>query len=232
MSETEKIELPTYKKFVNLLSVPPKRFGRLIVIEYAGQKMSGGKNRQMWKCKCDCGNYKITSYDSLRDSQTISCGCYNIENCLLTRERVVTHAKTGSPEHNTWKSMKQRCYNPKCSEYHYYGGRGIKICERWLNDTKLFYEDMGPRPSATHSIDRIDVNGDYCPENCRWASVDEQANNKRNTIMLTINKETKTAKEWSVLLNITLKNIYNRKNLGWTDEEILLTPIDKTKSRI
>lgn len=149
------------------------RFGLLLVQRWVGKT----KNRQaLWECICDCGNGATVRIDRLRDGVTRSCGCLarSIPTPITT-----THGMTYSLEFRSWQSMKDRCSNPNGKSWKYYGGRGIRVCERWINSFEDFYADMGPRPSLEYSIDRIDVNGNYEPGNCRWATKAQQIANRR-----------------------------------------------------
>lgn len=116
--------------------------------------------------------------------------------------------------------MKQRCYDPNCLAYIHYGGRGIKMCDRWLDSFENFYADMGARPSQDHSIDRIDVNGDYCPENCKWSTRIEQQRNKRNNVFLSFNGETHCVSEWAKMIGVSPHIISQRNKNGWEMERI------------
>lgn len=191
-----------------------QRFGRLVVLSYAG--------KSKWNCQCDCGNTTISLGESLKKGLTKSCGCYHSDLMSEVGKRVAkeraengykylpnvgsfvrghipltkTHGKTETAEYVVWCQIKARCYNSANINYSNYGGRGIKVCDRWLHSFENFINDMGERPSKDYSIDRIDVNGDYSPENCRWATSLEQANNKRNNIIISHNGQTKTLAEW------------------------------------
>lgn len=153
------------------------RFGRLVAIERVQSKE---KNAQL-KCRCDCGNLTIVPLNRLRNGGSRSCGCLMRE---LATIRATTHGHTPKGhqpvEYRCWQSMKSRCLYPRNASFAYYGGRGIKVCDRWLNSFKNFLADMGRKPSPQHSIDRINPLLGYFPANCRWSTAKEQANNRRN----------------------------------------------------
>lgn len=131
-------------------------------------------------------------------------------------------------EYNSWKSMKARCLNPKATGYHNYGQRGIKVCDRWLglNGFQHFLEDMGERPPNT-TLDRIDSNKDYCPENCRWASWPVQGSNRRGLVRISYKGKTQSLKDWSRELNLPYKQLVQRRYYGWTVERMFEQPIRK-----
>lgn len=182
------------------LDLVGQRFGKLVVIKRAG---SDKHWKTLWECQCDCGSPPLIVVGSnLTKGNSKSCGCTKREHMSKLR---ATHRMFGSPEYNCWHSMLSRCRNPKDRAWHNYGGRGITVCERWL-EFENFYADMGPRPSPEHSIDRINNNGNYEPGNCRWATRQEQNVNRRTTHM----HEGKTIKEWAAELNTPYRTVLAR----------------------
>lgn len=153
-----------------------RRYTRLLVVRPAGYRvLDCGVIHWWWHCQCDCGTKVVVSSQNLRKGDVKSCGCYRRERGGSLNRR---HGLTHSPAHHSWLAMKQRCLNPKHSAFRNYGGRGITICQRWINSFENFLADMGERPEGT-SLDRIDVDKGYSPENCRWATKSEQARNVR-----------------------------------------------------
>ena len=166
-----------------------QRFSRLVALSYAGE----GK----WLCRCDCGNMVAPRTDSLTGGNTTSCGCARRKN-----------GSVSNPTYRVWQGIKMRCLNPNDTGYHNYGGRGIKVCERWL-DFDTFLHDMGARPNG-FEIGRIDNNGDYEPGNCRWETRREQMSNTRRSHMLTWKGKTMTLTEWAKRLGITPNALTDR----------------------
>jgi len=160
----------------NIIDITGRRFGRLYIL---GQNGRDNQNVILWKCRCDCGNEITTRGSALRASISKSCGCFHRDR-LTTHGESETTAKKATVEHQTWNRMLGRCYNPNYTGYQYYGGRGIKVCERWRKYEK-FLADMGRRPEGM-SLDRYpDNNGNYEPRNCRWATPKQQSANRRNS---------------------------------------------------
>jgi hypothetical protein len=154
-------------------------FGRLTVVRYEGQC----KNTALWRCKCACGNEVVVSGKNLRSGNTKSCGCLHSElSAKVGREANMTHGMTRTRLHTIWCDMKARCYYPKDKCYHLYGGRGITVCDEWRNDFTLFRDwALSHGYQDDLSIDRVDNDKGYFPDNCRWATAKEQANNRRNS---------------------------------------------------
>ena len=136
-----------------------------------------------------------------------------------------THGMHGTPEYHSWEHMKQRCFNPNYKHYSNWGGRGITVCDRWKNSFENFLADMGSRPTSKHSIDRIGNNGDYRPDNCRWATKVEQANNKRSNRLITIACVTLTITQWTKEMGFSESVIYNRLKDGWSEFDAVMTPV-------
>ena len=188
-----------------------KKFGRLTVIG-----VGSGRGRKSWICKCECGELRNVITNGLNNGSNKSCGCLSTEMLLA---KITTHKMTKTKPYRKWASMKQRCLNPSDKRYHDYGGRGITICKRWLK-FENFYEDMGDAPEGK-SLDRIDNDKGYSPDNCRWATYSEQQRNSRNNIVVTYRGETKPLIDWAEQLNIKYSCLAARIKRGWPVERAM-----------
>lgn len=168
-------------------------------------------------CRCDCGTIRAVAWSNLSNGKSKSCGC-----------RKVKHRQCFTPEHQAWTQMRRRCLKKNSVQYPNYGGRGISICAQW-DSFVTFFADMGPRPGPGYSLDRIDNDGNYGPENCRWATMLQQENNKRNNILATIDGVTQTVTEWCRALNISASSVWNRIHKGIAPEKAILTPFHKAR---
>jgi hypothetical protein len=197
-----------------LMDYTGRRFGRLVALRLI--KRDAKWNDHKWLFECDCGEERVISIKSVRSGHTSSCGCLFSENLV---ERNTTHglSKKHRSEYRSWKDMRMRCNNPNDSDYANYGERGISVCERW-NSFSAFYDDLGSCPKGL-TLDRIDVNGDYEPLNCQWATRGAQARNKRNNRLITINTETKTLQEWCRHFGVEHSKVRYRLNQGWPVEK-------------
>lgn len=185
-----------------------RRFGRLVAVSYAGTK----KGIAYWLCRCDCGNTKIVSRSNLIRGNTQSCSCLQKES---SKERLlkfaVKHGLYNTKLHNVWHNIKGRCYNKNTPSYHRYGGRGITICDEWKDNFKAFYDwaiENGYREGLT--IDRIDNNSSYSPDNCRWISMYEQGRNRCTNTWIEFNGRKMILEDWSKELNIPVSTLKKR----------------------
>lgn len=203
-------------------------FGRLTVVERAG---SVGHNAA-WLCQCACGSVARPYLASnLKSGCSTSCGCAQVEGVAERNQilrQATVHGKaarmpTMSKVYQTWLNMRRRCNDPRSKKFKDYGGRGIRVCQAWNDSFEAFYADMGDPPSERHSIERKDVNGDYTPSNCCWATNKEQANNRRNSRRVTWNGRTQTVAQWADELAIPARRIWQRLKRGWSPEEALST---------
>lgn len=189
-------------------------FGKLIALEILTEKKNGC---YYWMCKCECGNIKKVLSTRLVQGVTKSCGCLK-----YIKGQNKTHGLRNHPLYSIWKGMKYRCYNEKCKNYKDYGGRDIKMCDEWYNSMENFYNDMViGYIKGEVELDRINVNGNYCKENCRWVTQTQNANNKRNNKYISMNGIVRTAAEWGRLLGIKDNTITNRLKRGLSVEKSL-----------
>lgn len=184
-------------------------YSKLTVLECAELRSPEGA---FWLCRCECGNLTTVNGSNLRKGNTKSCGCLHYR----------ANGGSGTPEHRIWKDMKRRCYNPRRPDYYLYGGRGITMCDRWRKSFVNFLADMGLKPFPEATIERVDNNGPYAPENCVWATRLEQARNKRTARLITYKGETKSLREWSQRAGVLESTIYYRLKRGVPAEQLFL----------
>lgn len=194
-----------------------QRFGRLTVIGIDRSRPTKGGAH--WLCSCDCGGKTSSRSGSLVSGSSTSCGCLARER---TRQRSIKHGMEGKPIYQLWDGMIRRCYNPNHAAYKNYGGRGITVCDRWRSFEK-FFEDIGFRPEGM-SLDRIDNDKGYSPDNCRWATQKEQCRNTRTNRMLTAFGTTKSLIEWAEHIGVTENLLRTRLRSGWAIERALTEP--------
>lgn len=204
-----------------------QRFGRLVAIEPIGRDKQG---YVIWRCKCDCGNEKNVSTKCLGRG-TASCGCLARE---LSTERLTKHGKRYTRLYGVYDGMIDRCNKPNAHEYENYGGRGIKVCDEWM-DFDNFYKwamENGYDESAKHgkcTLDRIDVNGNYEPSNCRFVSMKTQQRNRRNNVLITYNGETHCMSEWAEIAGLKYVTFCHRIKAGWSMEDAMNKPLVYTR---
>lgn len=195
-----------------------QRFGRWLVLQEDGRDNRG---RVLWWCRCDCGAERAVKGWRLREGTNRSCGCLRRETSAACGRERATHGMSQTRIYNIWKGMLRRTTNPDDSSYQHYGGRGIKVCERWqsLDD---FLADMGPTYADGLTIERIDVDGNYEPGNCRWATAAEQARNKRNTRLFEFRGRSLVIADWAKVLDVSSKTLTSRiYQYGWSVERAL-----------
>jgi hypothetical protein len=214
----------------SFIDLTNQKFSRLFVKERGPNK----GRRVQWVCLCDCGKTANVDASKLRNGHTQSCGCLHIER---SSEANIKHGQSAYPnkgqstkEYNTWALMLRRCNKKNSRSYDIYGERGIKVCDEWSN-FKNFFRDMGKAPSPKHSLDRIDVNGNYCPENCRWADAKTQRRNQRNPKLIECRGQKKMPIEWSEISGVSNRAIYARIKRGWSVENAIFTPMRKQRPR-
>jgi len=218
---------PCYTYLNRVEQMPPlvdltgKVFGRLTVVDLNTDRSTS--KRKFWNCICDCGRPKIAGGDNLKNGKTSSCGCLFKEIHPITQAKRRKFAPEEKAFRHIWRLMIRRCHNPRDNMYHHYGARDIKVCERW-HDYYNFKSDMFPRPDGM-TLERINNEEGYCPENCRWASQLDQCNNRRNSNRQTINGTTKTVSEWCRHYGISSSAVYQRLGRGWDIKSALTKPI-------
>lgn len=234
MIDAPKTLIPVPKGFKhrsNFRSLTGQKFARLTVHEYVGKNW---QKNAFYRCVCDCGKECIVQGTNIKRGVSTSCGCYRTE--LHSNRRHANHDPRRSVkgvysiEYKLWRSIKQRCLNPKQIQYKDYGGRGIKLCERWL-DSLNFIKDIPKRPSPLHTFGRIDNDGNYEPGNVRWETRSEQQNNRRVCHYIEFNGETKTLTQWARHFGIKPRRLFGRVKSQWPFEKAI-QPRNFTKKEI
>ena len=187
------------------LDITGMKFGRLTALHENGHDISPSRKHILWACVCDCGNAIDVRLNALRSGGAKSCGCLRKEGNSNRK-----HGMTKTAEYRSWAHIKARCTNPNHADFADYGGRGIKVCQRWMESFEAFFEDMGKKPDWAKSIDRIDVDGDYCKENCRWADDRMQSRNKRNNRNLKLDGLEMCLTDWAKHLGVSVSTLIER----------------------
>lgn len=204
-----------------VIDLTDRVFDRLTVIRRDG---SNDKGLAVWVCRCSCGGTVRVQGVSLRTGNTTSCGC-KVAEFNASGDANRRHGGSSTPEYASWSAMKNRCFNPNCDDYPNYGGCGITVCDRWLDSFEDFLADMGPRPSPKHSIDRFpDPHGNYEPGNCRWATMKQQHNNRRDNRLITMGGLTLCLTAWAERVGLSPQLILYRLKHDWPVADALTTP--------
>jgi len=193
-----------------------QRYHRLVAVVF----VDCIKKHSRWSFVCDCGKEIIAEASHVKNGHTKSCGCFQKECAAIKGKATATHGMKNTPEYNIWTQMHQRCANTNRQEFYRYGGRGIKVCWRW-HKFENFYADMGPRPSAGLTIERIDNHGNYEPNNCRWATPKEQARNRRSNHFIPTPWGQITLAEAAEKSGVNQYKLRKRINMGWSYERAL-----------
>lgn len=207
-------------KFIDLTG---QKFGMWTVIKRAENTKRG---QPRWVCRCDCGNVATVQGCSLKSGKSRNCGCVRKEKFNNAK-----HKQSYTRLYHIWTAMKERCFNENNNAYKHYGGRGITVCDEWLNDFQAFYNwAMANGYKDDLTIDRIDSNGNYEPSNCRWVTQKEQCNNTRRNVVIEFNGKEQTLQQWADEMNISCKTLWGRLNCyHWSVEKALTTPVNVKK---
>lgn len=214
-------------KRIDVNDIVGKKFNRLTVISFSHKKPHPNPQKgyfYFYKCKCECGKNTIVRRERLINLETKSCGCYTREKIkeVISTKRTLSHRL-----YRIWSGIKARCYNSKSARYSSYGNKGVKMCEEWKNDFNIFYDWAilnGYNDKLT--IERVNVNGNYEPNNCIWATVKTQANNRTNNHLIFYNCETHTLSEWAEILKINRSTLWYRIKRGWSVKRAFTTPVN------
>lgn len=203
------------------------KFGRWTVLGAAPNHITkGGYPVSMWDCVCECGTRRAVRGNDLRLGKSVSCGCILVDSPVSLK-----HGAAGSPLYVVYHGMRARCYNPNNDDYKHYGGRGIKICKEWEDYATFEAWAIKSGYKAGLTIERVDVNGDYCPDNCKWITQSEQTRNKRTTVYLTAFGKTKSLLDWAEEYGKSPDVLRTRIKRGWPAEEAISLPLGRRKQK-
>ena len=208
-----------------MLDLNNRTFGHLTVVSYGHMKRGDRYVVHYWRVKCSCGVEKDVTSSSLLSGTTISCGCYARAHRGTFG---VKHGGRNTPEYTNWRRMKSRCLNPNTPGFHCWGGRGIKVCKRWLNSFENFFADMGVRPTPQHGLERKNNNGNYTPRNVVWATPKEQGQNRRTTKRYQFQGKSMTIAQWAEELGVSEVALRSRIGLKWPIDKALTQPYRKS----
>lgn len=223
-SERDFLLLASKPRSRGFIDLEGAKFERLSVIAYLYRK----NLHQYWLCKCDCGALRTVTANKLRTGWTKSCGCFKRDEASA---RMTTHGCRDTPEYDSYHHMLGRCLCQTNAAYQDYGGRGIGICPRWIDGDgeksgiECFFSDMGLRPTADHTVDRIDNDGSYSPENCKWSTRERQARNRRSTRYVTVNGASLSLPDACERLGLKYGTINSRIQRGWSEHDALTRPL-------
>lgn len=202
-----------------------KRYGRLTVLRREGKNIS---EQATWRCLCDCGNETVQAGITLRNGAVVSCGCYHAE---ISGTLNYKHGHSQKGIYRSYKEMVRRCTDPRHIGWKTYGGRGIKVCQRWLDDIENFITDMGPTWKKGLSIERRENDGNYEPGNCYWATMKQQNNNKSDNRIVEYNGKKQTLTQWADEVGMSCQALKARLDMGWTVHDALYKPLQRRKNR-
>lgn len=199
-----------------------QKFGRLTAVTFVGRDIH---HTPIWLWKCDCGKQHKATSDNITKGKTKSCGCLRNERTISRNKDRAIHGMSHTTPHIIWWAMIQRCYNENHEAYRNYGGRGIVVCDRWKESFLSFYADMWPRTSPVHTLDRIDNDGPYCKENCKWSTLSEQARNRRFNRFVLFEGRSITTAEAASIYGMEANTLRRRLNKGWNVHTAITTKV-------
>jgi hypothetical protein len=189
-----------------------ERYGRWLVLGFSHKI----ERNPYWFCRCYCGTKRAICGGNLKNGHSLGCGCTRMANMAASvTKHGATHEGKRPPEYTAWMNIRRRCHSPIASDYSRYGGRGISVCDEWIDDFSRFFFDMGPRPSSRHSIERLDNDAGYSKSNCIWATSQVQANNRRNTIFIVLDGEKISLPDACRKMSVNYNMVKRRRLLGW-----------------